>query len=162
MIGTRHVVHPLLPADRLGSLSRCSFAQLAVLHPTLSGQVGSFHVQPYCHGPMTRARSPVHQGWSERNLWKHTLTELGRRGLQNFCHPRTDPVVIMLVTNETGDKIILGRSVRSMFPSSPEHHVEDSYRNGSRRSSTLLWQASSNPGNLTRTRCGAKCGKKPA
>jgi hypothetical protein len=111
MIGTRHVVHLLIPADRLGSPLRCSSALLAVLHPTLTGRVGSFHVPPYCHGLITRARSPVHQGWSEPNLWKHTLTELGRRGLQNFSHPRTDPVVIMLVTNETGDKVILGRNV---------------------------------------------------
>ncbi|KAG8214201.1 NUDIX hydrolase domain-like protein [Butyriboletus roseoflavus] len=36
------------------------------------------------------------------------------RGLHNFCHPRTDPVVIMLVVNETRDKVILGRNKR--FP----------------------------------------------
>ncbi|KAF8134332.1 NUDIX hydrolase domain-like protein [Boletus edulis] len=35
-------------------------------------------------------------------------------GLQNFCHPRTDPVVIMLTMNEAGDKVILGRNKR--FP----------------------------------------------
>ncbi|CAK5281693.1 unnamed protein product [Mycena citricolor] len=31
------------------------------------------------------------------------------RGLQNFAHPRTDPVVIMIAIDETGDKILLGR-----------------------------------------------------
>ncbi|KIJ08333.1 hypothetical protein PAXINDRAFT_172979 [Paxillus involutus ATCC 200175] len=36
------------------------------------------------------------------------------RGLHNFCHPRTDPVVIMVVMNETGDKILLGRNKK--FP----------------------------------------------
>ncbi|KAF9232666.1 NUDIX hydrolase domain-like protein [Melanogaster broomeanus] len=35
------------------------------------------------------------------------------RGLHNFCHPRTDPVVIMLVMNEAGDKVILGRNFYS-------------------------------------------------
>ena len=110
-----------LPVDHPDSLVRCSSAPLVALHLTLSGQVGSFHAPPYCHGPITRARSPVHQGWSEANLWKQTLTKLGRRGLHNFCHPRTDPVVIMLVMNDAGDKIILGRNVCYLFPSSPEH-----------------------------------------
>ncbi|KAH7889045.1 NUDIX hydrolase domain-like protein [Phlebopus sp. FC_14] len=35
------------------------------------------------------------------------------RGLQNFCHPRTDPVVIMVVMNEANDKILLGRNASS-------------------------------------------------
>lgn len=37
-------------------------------------------------------------------------TSFCRRGLHNFAHPRTDPVVIMLVVNETGDKILMGRN----------------------------------------------------
>ncbi|KAF7362325.1 hypothetical protein MVEN_00579100 [Mycena venus] len=32
-----------------------------------------------------------------------------RKGLHNFTHPRTDPVVIMIAIDETGDKILLGR-----------------------------------------------------
>ena len=32
-------------------------------------------------------------------------------GLNNFSHPRSDPVVITMPINETGDKILLGRSV---------------------------------------------------
>ncbi|KAH0828129.1 NUDIX hydrolase domain-like protein [Lanmaoa asiatica] len=107
-------IHLLLPADHLGSHLRRSFAPLVVLHPTLSGQVGSFHAPLYCHGPTTRARRTAHQGWSEPNLCKQMLTELGRRGLHNFCHPRTDPVVIMLIMNEARDKVILGRNKR--FP----------------------------------------------
>lgn len=109
-----------LPVDHPGSLLRYSSAPLVVLLLTLSGQVGSFHVPPCCHGPMTRAGSPVHLGWSDLALWKQTLTELDRRGLQNFCHPRTDPVVIILVMNEARDKIILGRNVRDLLPSSLE------------------------------------------
>ncbi|KZT44352.1 hypothetical protein SISSUDRAFT_1056715 [Sistotremastrum suecicum HHB10207 ss-3] len=35
-------------------------------------------------------------------------------GLQNFAHPRTDPVVIMAVLDQTGEKILLGRNKR--FP----------------------------------------------
>lgn len=33
------------------------------------------------------------------------------KGLQNFMHPRSDAVVIMLVIDQTGDKILLGRGV---------------------------------------------------
>lgn len=39
------------------------------------------------------------------------LLELSK-GLQNFTHPRTDAVVIMIAIDETGDKILLGRGVR--------------------------------------------------
>ncbi|KAF9509360.1 hypothetical protein BS47DRAFT_1377623 [Hydnum rufescens UP504] len=36
------------------------------------------------------------------------------QGLHNTMHPRTDPVVIMAVLDETGEKILLGRNVRSI------------------------------------------------
>ena len=36
------------------------------------------------------------------------------RGLHNFEHPRTDAVVVMAVLDESGDKILLGRNVRSI------------------------------------------------
>ncbi|KAJ8588521.1 hypothetical protein M405DRAFT_740123, partial [Rhizopogon salebrosus TDB-379] len=36
------------------------------------------------------------------------------RGLHNFAHPRTDPVVIMLAIDESGEKILLGRNKK--FP----------------------------------------------
>ncbi|KAF9460735.1 NUDIX hydrolase domain-like protein [Collybia nuda] len=39
---------------------------------------------------------------------------LSAKGLHNFCHPRTDPVVIMLAVDETGEKVLLGRGKR--FP----------------------------------------------
>ncbi|KAF8509833.1 NUDIX hydrolase domain-like protein [Gautieria morchelliformis] len=38
------------------------------------------------------------------------------KGLHNFAHPRTDPVVIMAIIDETGDRILLGRNRR--FPAS--------------------------------------------
>jgi NAD+ diphosphatase len=42
--------------------------------------------------------------------WSISNAFLCRRGLHNSAHPRTDPVVIMLVVNETGDKILMGRN----------------------------------------------------
>ncbi|EIN11472.1 hypothetical protein PUNSTDRAFT_131639 [Punctularia strigosozonata HHB-11173 SS5] len=36
------------------------------------------------------------------------------KGLHNFAHPRTDPVVIMIAINESNDKILLGRNKK--FP----------------------------------------------
>ncbi|KAJ6589961.1 NUDIX hydrolase domain-like protein [Mycena vulgaris] len=36
------------------------------------------------------------------------------KGLHNFTHPRTDPVVIMIAIDETGDKVLLGRGKK--FP----------------------------------------------
>ena len=33
------------------------------------------------------------------------------KALNNYLHPRTDPVVIILTVNETNDKILLGRNV---------------------------------------------------
>ncbi|KAF8627659.1 hypothetical protein AX15_004351 [Amanita polypyramis BW_CC] len=37
---------------------------------------------------------------------------LSSKGVHNFCHPRTDAVVIMVVIDETGDRILLGRGKR--------------------------------------------------
>ncbi|KAJ7496828.1 NUDIX hydrolase domain-like protein [Mycena latifolia] len=36
------------------------------------------------------------------------------KGLHNFAHPRTDPVVIMIAIDETGEKVLLGRGKK--FP----------------------------------------------
>lgn len=33
------------------------------------------------------------------------------KGLHNFTHPRTDPVVIMIVIDQSGEKVLLGRNV---------------------------------------------------
>ncbi|TBU31595.1 NUDIX hydrolase domain-like protein [Dichomitus squalens] len=64
--------------------------------------------------------SSVHSSWAG---WKLTCSTLlpwaenaGKKpcatatGLNNFSHPRTDPVVIMAVVNQIGDKILLGRN----------------------------------------------------
>ncbi|KAI0081982.1 hypothetical protein K474DRAFT_1703449 [Panus rudis PR-1116 ss-1] len=64
--------------------------------------------------------SPVYSLWAG---WKLSCTSLlpwsnnsGRKpcptatGLHNYAHPRTDAVVITVVTNEANDKILLGRN----------------------------------------------------
>lgn len=64
--------------------------------------------------------SPNYSQWGG---WKLSCTTLlpwvdtpGRKpcltvkGLHNFTHPRTDPVVIMAVIDETGERILLGRN----------------------------------------------------
>ncbi|KIJ25743.1 hypothetical protein M422DRAFT_216569 [Sphaerobolus stellatus SS14] len=64
--------------------------------------------------------SPTYSLWGG---WKLSCTSLlpwanneGREpcpsgtGLHNFTHPRTDPVIITLVIDETGDRILLGRN----------------------------------------------------
>ncbi|KAG2135819.1 NUDIX hydrolase domain-like protein [Suillus clintonianus] len=68
--------------------------------------------------------SPVYSLWAG---WKLGCTSLlpwadntdrkpcpSGRGLNNFSHPRTDPVVIMLAIDESGEKILLGRNKK--FP----------------------------------------------
>ncbi|KAJ6631516.1 NUDIX hydrolase domain-like protein [Mycena sp. CBHHK59/15] len=49
--------------------------------------------------------------WVDNKGGKPCPTE---KGLHNFTHPRTDPVVIMIAIDETGDKILLGRGKK--FP----------------------------------------------
>lgn len=50
------------------------------------------------------------------------------KGLHNFTHPRTDPVVIMLAVDQSGEKILLGRNVRrtsySFLYGDQCHHTE--------------------------------------
>ncbi|OAX36523.1 hypothetical protein K503DRAFT_291783 [Rhizopogon vinicolor AM-OR11-026] len=68
--------------------------------------------------------SPVYSLWAG---WKLSCTSLlpwadntnkkpcpSGRGLHNFAHPRTDPVVIMVAIDESGEKILLGRNKK--FP----------------------------------------------
>ncbi|KAF9268540.1 hypothetical protein L218DRAFT_515708 [Marasmius fiardii PR-910] len=38
------------------------------------------------------------------------------KGLNNYTHPRTDAVVIMIAIDQTSDKVLLGRSARRKFP----------------------------------------------
>ncbi|KAF9268543.1 hypothetical protein L218DRAFT_917359 [Marasmius fiardii PR-910] len=44
------------------------------------------------------------------NASSHESTCPSRIGLHNYAHPRTDPVAIILTVDQTGDKILLGRS----------------------------------------------------
>ncbi|KAF7315084.1 hypothetical protein MIND_00022600 [Mycena indigotica] len=63
--------------------------------------------------------SPTYSGWGGWKINCKTLLpwadNTGRtpcptsRGLHNFAHPRTDPVVITITVDETGEKILLGR-----------------------------------------------------
>lgn len=68
--------------------------------------------------------SPVYSMWAG---WKLSCTSLlpwadntdkkpcpSGRGLHNFAHPRTDPVVIMLAIDQSGEKVLLGRNKK--FP----------------------------------------------
>lgn len=36
---------------------------------------------------------------------------VSRKGLNNYSHPRTDPVVIMAIVDESGENVLLGRNV---------------------------------------------------
>lgn len=69
--------------------------------------------------------SPVYSLWAG---WKLACTSLlpwadntdkkpcpSGRGLHNFAHPRTDPVVIMLAIDESGEKVLLGRNKKFPF-----------------------------------------------
>ena len=69
--------------------------------------------------------SPVYSLWTGWKLACTTLlpweasqaNKVGEKpcassvGLNNFSHPRTDPVIIIVPVNEAGDKILLGRNV---------------------------------------------------
>ena len=68
--------------------------------------------------------SPVYSLWAGWKLACSTLLPWEVRegakpcpssiGLNNFSHPRTDPVVITVPVNEAGDKILLGRNVSEL------------------------------------------------
>ena len=47
-------------------------------------------------------------------LFRQKLILFDSKGLHNFMHPRTDPVVIMIAIDKSGEKILLGRGV--FFP----------------------------------------------
>ncbi|PBK82771.1 hypothetical protein ARMGADRAFT_1019389 [Armillaria gallica] len=49
--------------------------------------------------------------WASKTNKKTCITA---KGLHNFTHPRSDPVVIMIAVDETGDRILLGRNKK--FP----------------------------------------------
>jgi NAD+ diphosphatase len=70
-----------------------------VVHPcTLSGLGGSSPARPSSPGKQKEGEEPC----------------ASSIGLNNFSHPRTDPVIITVPVNETGDKILLGRNVSGL------------------------------------------------
>lgn len=87
---------------------------LAVEHVHIPcGVVGRSVVHPYYLGPITAIGNPAQPRrfcfcWPIQWLTFLTFS----KGLQNFVHPRTDAVVIMIAIDETGDKVLLGRGVR--------------------------------------------------
>ena len=52
----------------------------------------------------------AHTPWSNSNELMRTY----RKGLHNVNHPRTDAAIIVAITNETNDKILLGHNKK--FP----------------------------------------------
>ena len=68
--------------------------------------------------------SPLYSLWAGWKLacttllpWKAKAGEepcASSVGLNNFSHPRTDPVIITVPINEAGDKILLGRNVSGL------------------------------------------------
>lgn len=80
----------------------------------------AYHFHQFC----SSCGSPVYSLWAG---WKLACTTLlpwkvkegenpcaSSIGLNNFSHPRTDPVIITVPVNETGDKILLGRNVSGL------------------------------------------------
>ena len=61
------------------------------------------------------------------------------KGLQNFIHPRTDAVVIMIALDETGDKILLGRGVRQLTEKTDTEFPNLYRRKGFLANFTRLW-----------------------
>ena len=51
----------------------------------------------------------------QQSLVHGTLILFNSKGLHNFTHPRIDPVVIMIAIDQSGEKILLGRSVWFSF-----------------------------------------------
>ena len=51
----------------------------------------------------------------QKSLIHRKLMLLNSKGLHNFTYPRTDPVVIMIAIDQSGEKILLGRGVRFSF-----------------------------------------------
>ena len=85
-----------------------------------------------------------------------------RRGLHNFMHPRTDSVVITVAIDQSGEKILLGKNVRSCHSFIRINIcTRESCRKSFLGGSFLLSQDSWSQANRSRTPSEGKCGKKP-
>ncbi|KAG6857743.1 hypothetical protein H0H87_004159 [Tephrocybe sp. NHM501043] len=105
----------------LDSFSGAVFAEArSLVDWNQRNKVSSISSRQFCAG----CGSPTYSMWGG---WKLSCSSLlpwadntGRKpcpttkGLHNFTHPRTDPVVIMIAIDESGDKVLLGRGKK--FP----------------------------------------------
>ena len=92
-----------------------SFVRLAARRHTLLGLDGNSPVRPSYHGLIEKKERSAPRRKMSVDLDKYIIKLLIRKGLHNFAHPRTDPVVIMAVIDEAGEKILLGRNVWSII-----------------------------------------------
>jgi len=107
----RNKVNGLLLFSSQSFSSNISSVQVAVREATRCGEAGKL-LAPRCSlGQTTRIGSLVLLGACIRIFCRRVSHSEHRRGLHNFTYPRTDPVVIMIAIDETGDKILLGRGV---------------------------------------------------
>jgi hypothetical protein len=81
------------------------------------------------------------------------------KGLQNFTHPRTDAVVIMIAIDETGDKVLLGRGVRQTVRRLMLNFLILHRRKGF-INFTRLWLVLLNQAKLWKMQFPERCGKK--
>lgn len=82
------------------------------------------------------------------------------KGLQNFTHPRTDAVVIMIAIDETGDKVLLGRGVRQPLRRLILISLILYRRKGFLANFTQLWLVSLNQAKHLKMQFPERCGKK--
>jgi NAD+ diphosphatase len=98
-----------------------SFVQLVAHRCTRYGRVGNFRALLSFHGQITEISHLVRLGMFLLH-WNPLLSshsDIYSKGLHNFAHPRSDPVVIMLAVNETGEKILMGHNVSVLS----SHHL---------------------------------------
>lgn len=89
-----------------------SFAQHAVLQRIRCGLDGNSAALRFCLGQITQGKNLARLRMFIRLSGVLKLAHWWfRKGVHNFSHPRTDPVVIMAVLDEKADKILLGRNV---------------------------------------------------
>lgn len=91
----------------------CSFVHHVAHQCTHCGPVGNFRALLSFHGQIMEINHCVRQGMflSHWNTLLSSHSNIHSKGLHNFAHPRSDPVVIMLAVDETGEKILMGHNV---------------------------------------------------
>ncbi|KAL0581303.1 NADH pyrophosphatase [Marasmius crinis-equi] len=74
------------------------------------GEDGKLRVLRFFPGMQAPKDRAVPHGKIISAAFVSPIYSLNRIGLHNYAHPRTDPVAIILTVDQTGDKILLGRS----------------------------------------------------